>query len=55
MILYQTYPLVNDFLLETRVSEFLSVRQKLISNRDSYRRYKAINFTLLIMLIKVTN
>ena len=25
MILYQTYPLVNDFLLETRVREFLSV------------------------------
>jgi len=29
MILYQTYPLVNDFLLETRVREFLSVRQKI--------------------------
>ena len=28
MILYQTYPLVNAILLETRVSEFLSVRQK---------------------------
>jgi len=28
MILYQAYPLVN-FLLETRVREFLSMRQKI--------------------------
>ena len=33
MILYQTYPLVNDFLLETRVREFLSVTTNLFLTR----------------------
>lgn len=44
MIFYWKQELVN----------FCRCDKKLISNRDSYRRYKAINFTLLIMLIKVT-
>jgi len=50
MILYQTYPLVNDFLLETRVREFLSVTK----NRFLTRPY-SYNLRLDLMSAQAHN
>jgi hypothetical protein len=42
MILYQTYPLINDFLLETRVREFLSVtKNRFLTRPYSYNLMSA--------------
>ena len=50
MILYQTYPLANDFVIETRVREFLSVT----TNRFQSRPY-SYNLRLDLMSVQAHN